>query len=536
MVLTAAAYLEKNKKAIDALNVFPVPDGDTGINMSLTMHMAAREAQQHPGETVQQVADAIAMGSLKGARGNSGVILSQIFRGFAKGLAGVTEMRGSDLARAMEMASEAAYKAVMKPKEGTILTVVRMMAQAAGEAAEQQGDALEVLDAILREGEITLNKTPDMLPVLKESGVVDSGGAGLLVVFRGFKMYLEGEEVPDVDVSMFAPANIEMIDDEELGNLEFRYCTEFFIKDKAGQLSERDAERLRGMLEKIGDCVLVVGGGELLKVHFHSNSPGKGLQYGLRFGELSHVKIDNMGEQHRSLDEDISALMPEQPKAPRKAQGFVTVAAGAGLSEVFKSLNADVIIEGGQSMNPSIEDIGKAIEETNADCVFVLPNNKNIVMAAQQAASLCEDKRVEVLRTVSIPQGIGAAIAFDPEASPENNIEAMTESMENVHSCLITYAVRDTQLNGQEISEGDILGIYDGDLRLAGKEIDAVVLEMLEQIVQDTHDTISMFYGADVQEEDAQLLSEKIEQAFPDCEVQVYDGGQPLYYYIFGIE
>ena len=536
MVLTAAAYLEKNKKAIDALNVFPVPDGDTGINMSLTMHMAAREAQQHPGETVQQVADAIAMGSLKGARGNSGVILSQIFRGFAKGLAGVTEMRGSDLARAMEMASEAAYKAVMKPKEGTILTVVRMMAQAAGEAAEQQGDALEVLDAILREGEITLNKTPDMLPVLKESGVVDSGGAGLLVVFRGFKMYLEGEEVPDVDVSMFAPANIEMIYDEELGNLEFRYCTEFFIKDKAGQLSERDAERLRGMLEKIGDCVLVISDLSVVKVHVHTNEPGKAMQYALELGELDAIKVDNMFEEAREREAKRQAAA-EAEAARQKEYGIVAVALGEGLDGIFKELMVDQIVDGGQTMNPSIQDLAQAVEATHAKNVFILPNNTNIILAAQQASELTE-KNVVVLPTKSVPMGISAALAFSPEMSVEDNTAAMTEAAENVHTASITYAVRDTTYDDREIHQGDIMGMIDNKLNVLGKEIHQVGLDVTAKMVEEYEEAglITVYYGSDVSEEDAQKLVDALADTYGDCDVELQYGGQPLYYYLIAVE
>ena len=534
MVFVASAFLEKNRKAIDALNVFPVPDGDTGINMSLTMQMAAKEVRDAKTDTVQQVADAVALGSLKGARGNSGVILSQIFRGFAKGLANQGIMDGAALAQAVQMGVEAAYKAVMRPKEGTILTVARMMAEAGKRVAESGGDTLQVLEAMLSEGEATLAKTPDMLPVLKEAGVVDAGGTGLLIIFRGFKMSLDGEEVPEEEITYLGGYVQPM--EEEMGDLEFQYCTEFFIKNKEGNLGESDAERLRGMLEKIGDCVLVVGEGALFKVHVHSNTPGKALQYGLRFGMLSNIKIDNMSEQHRSILDMDTEPVPVMKKNPPKKIGIVTVAAGQGLAEIFRELGVDVVVEGGQSMNPSIEDLSAAVEAVNADCVIILPNNKNIILAAQQAAQLHEQKRVEVIPSLSIPQGISAAIAFNPDVSAKENIEAMQDALDTVHSAQVTFAVRDTTLNGKEIKQGDILGIYDGDLNVTGQSRQEVSLELLKQAVKPGHETISIYYGEEITEEEASALAESVEAEFEDCEVQVYNGGQPLYYYIFGIE
>ncbi len=534
MVFVASAFLEKNRKAIDALNVFPVPDGDTGINMSLTMQMAAKEVRDAKSDTVQQVADAVALGSLKGARGNSGVILSQIFRGFAKGLANQIAMDGAALATAMQMGVEAAYKAVMRPKEGTILTVARMMAEAGKRAADNNGDALQVLDTMLIEGEAILQKTPDMLPVLKEAGVVDAGGTGLLVIFRGFKMCIDGEEVPEEEITNLGGFVKPM--EEDTTDLEFHYCTEFFIKNKEGNLTESDAERLRGMFEKIGDCVLVVGEGELLKVHIHTNTPGKALQYGLRFGMLSNIKIDNMTEQHRSILDIEPDLLPPVKKNPPKHLGIVTVAAGDGLAEIFRELGADVVVEGGQSMNPSIEDIAAAVETVNAQCVIILPNNKNIILAAQQAAQLHEEKRVEVIPSLSIPQGIAAAISFNPDESANENLESMQAALDTVHSGLVTYAVRDTTLNGNQIKQGDILGLYDGDLTVTGQSREEVSLNLLRQAVKANHETISIYYGAEVTEAEASELAQSIEKEFTDCEVQVYNGGQPLYYYIFGIE
>ncbi len=534
MVFVASAFLDKHKKAIDALNVFPVPDGDTGINMSLTMQMAAREVREAKSDMVQQVADAVALGSLKGARGNSGVILSQIFRGFAKGLANQTVMDADALARAMQMGVEAAYKAVMRPKEGTILTVARMMAEAGRRLADSGGDVLEVLDAMLEEGEITLQKTPDMLPILKESGVVDSGGTGLLIIFRGFKMSLDGEEVPEEEVvslgGYIVPVEGESVD------LEYTYCTEFFIKNAEGSLTEHDALRLRGMLGKIGDCVLVVGEGELFKVHVHSNSPGKALQYGLRFGNLSTIKIDNMNEQHRSVLDMDEELLPSAKQGATKPVGIVTVAAGEGLSEMFRELGVDVVVEGGQSMNPSIEDLAAAVETVNAECVILLPNNKNIILAAQQAAQLHDDMRVEVIPSLSIPQGIAAAIAYNPDESADANVQAMQMALGTVHSCLVTYAVRDTKLNGNTIKQGDILGVFDGDLTTSGKSKEEVSLALLKQAMKPEYEMISLFYGQDISEEEAEQLAKSIEEMFEECEVQVYNGGQPLYYYIFGVE
>ena len=540
MVCVAAAFLEKNKKAIDALNVFPVPDGDTGINMSLTLQTAAKEVREAKCETVAQVADAMALGSLKGARGNSGVILSQICRGFAKGLSGKTEMDGRALADAIQAGSDAAYKAVMKPKEGTILTVVRMMAKAARQAADQNKDVLEVLDAILAQGELTLQQTPELLPVLKEAGVVDSGGTGLLVIFKGFKMSLDGEEVPEEEIKDLGGFVAPQPEEEINQDIEFGYCNECFIKSADASLTEKDAQRLRGMLEKIGDCVLVVGGGPMLKVHVHSNEPGKVLQYCQRFGMLSGIKVDNMREQHRNtLDEDVpdNTNTQEAKKVePTKEIGIVVVAAGDGISEIFRELGVDRVIEGGQSMNPSIEDIAQAVVDVGAKTVFVYPNNKNIILAAEQAAQVMEDIRVIVIPSRSIPQGITSVIAFDPDASVEENEAAMNEALPTVQSCLVTYAVRDTTLNGNVIKQGDVLGMINGDLVLSGPSQEDVSLALLQQTVTDEHETISIFYGQEVTKEKADALCQQVEASFPDCDVQMYAGGQPLYYYIFGVE
>ncbi len=547
MICVAAAFLEKNKKAIDALNVFPVPDGDTGINMSLTLQTAAREVRDGKKETVGQVGSALALGSLKGARGNSGVILSQIFRGFGKALQDRQTMDAALLAECMEMGVESAYKAVMKPKEGTILTVARMMGEAATQAVKQKKDVIETIDAMIEQGEKTLAQTPDMLPVLKEAGVVDSGGMGLLVIFKGFKMCLNGEQVPEEEITDLG-GMVTPTQEEDNSDIEFGYCTEFFIKDPAGSLSEENAEQLRKVLGQIGDCVLVVGGGPLLKVHVHTNAPGQALQYGLRYGSLSSIKIDNMREMHRELENGADAevngvnkkIAQEEKAEPAKEQkeiGVVAVVSGDGLCEVFSELGADEIIQGGQSMNPSIEDIGAVVKNTNAKHVFVLPNNKNIILAADQAAELLRDEvDVRVMPTKSIPQGMSALIAMNPENNVQDNAMDMLEAMEATNSCAITYAVRDTQLNGEEIKKGDILGMVNGELSVSGKEVDEVCKKTIDKTLDLGGESITLFYGEDVTQEQADALAEELEAEYPDCDVQMYPGGQSLYYYIVGVE
>ena len=547
MICVAAAFLEKNKKAIDALNVFPVPDGDTGINMSLTLQTAAREVRDGKKETVGQVGSALALGSLKGARGNSGVILSQIFRGFGKALQDKQTMDAALLAECMEMGVESAYKAVMKPKEGTILTVARMMGEAATQAVKQKKDVIETIDAMIEQGEKTLAQTPDMLPVLKEAGVVDSGGMGLLVIFKGFKMCLNGEQVPEEEITDLG-GMVTPTQEEDNSDIEFGYCTEFFIKDPAGSLSEENAEQLRKVLGQIGDCVLVVGGGPLLKVHVHTNAPGQALQYGLRYGSLSSIKIDNMREMHRELENGADAevngvnkaIAQEEKAEPAKEQkeiGVVAVVSGDGLCEVFSELGADEIIQGGQSMNPSIEDIGAAVKNTNSKHVFVLPNNKNIILAADQAAELLKDEvDVRVMPTKSIPQGMSALIAMNPENNVQDNAMDMLEAMEATNSCAITYAVRDTQLNGEEIKKGDILGMVNGELSVSGKKVDKVCKKTIAKTLELGGESITLFYGEDVTQEQADALAEELEAEYPDCDVQMYPGGQSLYYYIVGVE
>ncbi|MBE5780625.1 MAG: DAK2 domain-containing protein [Clostridiales bacterium] len=534
MISVASAYLEKNKKAIDALNVFPVPDGDTGVNMSLTMQTAAREARTCTEESISAVANAISMGSLKGARGNSGVILSQIFRGFARGIgSGVNEMDGVTLAKAMRGGVEAAYKAVMKPKEGTVLTVVRSMAEAAEAVSSKNNSVMAVIDGMIREGEATLAKTPDMLPVLKEAGVVDAGGMGLVVIIKGFKMALEGVEVPEEEIEVVG-ANLVV---EELNeDIEFGYCTEFFVKQPKGDLDDDDIDTLRGQLEKLGDCVLVVGGGDLLKVHVHTNDPGLALQNGLKMGYLSAIKIENMREQNANLSERPS-WEGEEAKAPveKKPFAMISVSAGEGFSAVFADLGVDHVVSGGQSMNPSIEDILTAIEEVPSDNVFVFPNNKNIIMAAQQAAD-ASSKNVAVIATRSLPQGISGALAFNPEASFEENLEAMNTAIGEVDCGQITHAVRSSNMNGLHVEEGDLIGLFNGDMIIKGTEMVDTCIDLLSKIVSEDREVISVFYGEGVEEAEANALSEALEEAFEECEVLTYNGGQPVYDYIFSVE
>lgn len=536
MVCYAASLLEKNKKTIDALNVFPVPDGDTGTNMSLTMQMAAKEIQAAAVDTVGQAGSALSMGSLKGARGNSGVILSQIFRGFSKGIQDAQEMDPKTLAEAMDLGAQAAYKAVMKPKEGTILTVVRSMADAAKAAAGKHESVLGVVDYMLEEGEKTLQKTPELLPVLKEAGVVDSGGAGLLTIFRGFKMSLEGEELPEGELKELQASIAVQSEATETENIEFGYCTEFFVKNNEGAITDEDIDKFRAALDKIGDCVLVVGDASLLKVHVHTENPGRALQYGQKLGYLSGMKIENMREQKRdTTDFENFGVLPEEKKKPEKEMGFVTVAAGSGLAEIFRDLGVDEVVEGGQSMNPSIEDIAKAIQSVSAETVFVLPNNKNIILAAEQAAQLCE-QNVIVIPSRSIPQGIAGMISFLPNADVETNHKTMVFALGDVQTGMITYAIRDSQFYGKQIHEGDILGIQEDDVVACGEDVTQISLELLERMVDDTMEIITVYYGEDISKEQAEALCAVLEEKYPDCDVQVNAGGQPLYYYIFSVE
>ena len=542
MVLSGAALLEKNKQSIDALNVFPVPDGDTGTNMSLTMVSAVKELMGVDSASASVVAQAVARGALKGARGNSGVILSQLFRGFSKALAGVEQIDSASMAAALQGSVEAAYKAVMKPKEGTMLTVAKALADSAQQDAQEGKDLYTLMENLLTRGNEMLKRTPDMLPVLKQAGVVDAGGAGLLAIYLGFKMAIDGEENIEGAQLMSritalqdqnAQQNLQGQAEEE--SIEFGYCTETFIKQIKQGVTQENIDKLREKLSKIGDCVLVVGDLEMIKVHCHSNNPGKVLQYCLQLGELSSIKVDNMREQHRTLIQEADTVQKEAPVFEKEV-GFVAVAAGDGLAALFKDLAVDEVVVGGQTMNPSAEDIASAVCRTKAKTVYVLPNNKNIIMAAQQAKELLEEYQVLVIPTKSIPQGVSAMIAYVPDVSLEENERRMTEAAQNVKTASVTYAVRDSSFDGQEIHQNDILGLQESRVEVVGQDVEAVALELLQKTVNDGSEVITIFYGQDVSQEQAQALHDKVVAAYPSCDVDMLPGGQPLYYYLFSVE
>ncbi|MBQ7114661.1 MAG: DAK2 domain-containing protein [Clostridia bacterium] len=530
MFLTGAALLDKNKALIDSLNVFPVPDGDTGTNMHMTMQGAVKEIREVKSEKVADVAAAASLGSLKGARGNSGVILSQILRGFSRALAGAEEMDAQLLAQALKTGTEAAYKAVMKPKEGTMLTVSRMIGEAVEKAAEEGANVYKLIDLIIESGEAALRITPDLLPVLKEAGVVDSGGKGLVTIFRGFKMAIDGEEIEDyVDDCTASSAVEETAGFEDLEDIKFGYCTEFFIIHLDESFTEADLDRLREKLMKIGDSVVIAHDADFVKVHVHSNCPGKILQLALRLGEVDRIKIENMREQNREILENL--------KKNEKESAMVAVSSGDGIEEVFTSLGVAASVQGGQTMNPSIETIGHAIKKANARNVFVLPNNSNIILAAQQAAEL-SDRNVIVIPTKAMVQGVAAAIAFDPDAAPEDNEAAMKEAFANVVSGSVTYAVRDTHVNGNDIHEGNIIGLMNGTIEEVGESVEAVSMALVDRMVAEKSEDaiITVFYGSDVTEDTANAFAEAVSEKYPDAECMVQRGGQPLYYYYISVE
>lgn len=535
MFLSGAALLERNRQSIDALNVFPVPDGDTGTNMTQTMQSAIREISGQPFVGVSDVANAAAKGALKGARGNSGVMLSQILRGFARGLEGVEEMKPDDLVRALRLGAETAYKAIMKPKEGTILTVQRVIAEEMAKEKNMTFDMLDAMQKVVAFGDAILKRTPDMLPVLKQAGVVDSGGKGLMVVYAGFLAAIKGEPIDALqpgEAGVDAPLPGEYIDDHgSLDAIEFAYCTEYIVSHPRPDMKDTEVARLRKRLERIGDCVLVIGDLEVVKVHVHTNEPGKAIQMGLELGELDAVKIDNMLEEFR----DRKAAKEAAAALEVKEFGIVAVALGQGLTEIFTSLMVDKIVDGGQTMNPSIDDLYQAIEGINAKQVFVLPNNTNIILAAQQAAELTE-KTVYVLPTKSVPMGVAAAVAFMPDLSGEENAERMQQAAEMVHTASITYAVRDTNFDGYEIHEGDIMGLVDNKISVLGHDVKQVAEDMLKEMVKENSELITIYYGQDVAEQEAELLSEKLISQYPQCDVAVYSGQQPLYFYLIAVE
>ena len=538
MFIAGAKNLEAKKEWINELNVFPVPDGDTGTNMTLTIMSAAKEVGAITEPTMETIAKAISTGSLRGARGNSGVILSQLFRGFTREIKKVDQIDVDVLSRACVKAVETAYKAVMKPKEGTILTVAKGMADKSCELVGESDDLVHVIDEIIKHGDYVLSQTPEMLPVLKQAGVVDSGGQGLMTVIKGAFDALLGKEI-DYTLEPVQTAGTKVTEEVPMDDVEikFGYCTEFIINlDKEMPKSEEKA--FKEFLESIGDSIVLVADDEIVKVHVHTNEPGVAITKALTYGSLSRMKIDNMREEHQERLIKNAEKMAEQQKAeePRKKYGFVAVSVGEGLDEIFKGLNVDYIISGGQTMNPSTEDILNAIDKINADNIYVLPNNKNIILAAQQAESLVEDKNIIVVPSKTIPQGISAMIGFIPDNSPEDNKEAMIDSMSYVKTGEVTYAVRDTVIDDKEIKEGNIMGIGDEGILAVGEEIDDTTINMIKEMQDEESEIVSLYYGAEVTEEAANKLADKIAEALPEIEVEVYLGGQPIYYYIASVE
>ena len=540
MFSSGAALLTQNRESVDALNVFPVPDGDTGSNMSQTITAAIKEMNMKRYTAAADVADAVARGALKGARGNSGVILSQILRGIARGLAGHEDVDCALWVQAIRQGANTAYKAVMKPKEGTILTVIRVIA----EDLERSGGKCETLEELfkllLTSGDAILKKTPEMLPVLKQAGVVDSGGMGLMVIFRGMYAALTGETVEIDDGSSANAAQSmpgEYVDDHgdlRVEDITFGYCTEFIVSHPRPDMKESEVVRLRKRLEKIGDCVLVISDLSVVKVHVHTNDPGKAMQYALELGELDAIKVDNMFEEAREREAKRQAAA-EAEAAKLKEYGIVAVALGEGIDSIFRDLMVDQIVDGGQTMNPSIQDLAQAVEATHAKNVFILPNNTNIILAAQQASELTE-KNVVVLPTKSVPMGISAMLAFSTDMSVEENTAAMTEAAENVHTASITYAVRDTTYEDREIHQGDIMGMIDNRLSVLGNEIHQVCMDIAGKMVGENTDLITIYYGSDVSEEDAQKLCDALAEEYDNCDVELQYGGQPLYYYLIAVE
>ena len=545
MFIAGAKNLEAKKEWINELNVFPVPDGDTGTNMTLTIMSAAKEVGGITEPTMENMAKAISTGSLRGARGNSGVILSQLFRGFTREIKKYEEINTEVLSRACVKAVETAYKAVMKPKEGTILTVAKGMADKACEMLGETDDLAVVIDEIIKHGDYVLSQTPEMLPVLKQAGVVDSGGQGLMTVLKGAYDAFLGKEVDYTLDEVSAPSGINKDDiPMEEADIKFGYCTEFIINlDKP--MSDKTEKSFKEFLESIGDSIVLVADDEIVKVHVHTNQPGEAFTRALTYGSLSRMKIDNMREEHHERLIKNAEKLAEQQKAeeekkktdePKKKYGFIAVSVGEGLDEIFKGLNVDYIISGGQTMNPSTEDILNAVEKVNAETIFVLPNNKNIILAANQAESLVEDKNVIVIPSKTIPQGISAMIGFVEDNSAEDNKEAMTDSMSYVKTGEITYAVRDTVIDDKEIREGNIMGIGDEGILSVGDDITATTVDMIKKMQDEDSEIVSIYYGEGVTEDEAQTLASKLSEELPDLEIEVYSGGQPVYYYIASVE
>lgn len=535
MVISGANFLEKNKDYVDSLNVFPVPDGDTGTNMSLTMRSAIKEINMVTNNELENLASALSKGALKGARGNSGVILSQILKGFSSVVRDEKSITSKTFAKALKEGATIAYSAVTVPKEGTILTVIRMMSDESINFAKKYSEINEFLEHTIAYGEEVLKQTPEMLPVLKKAGVVDAGGRGLLVILNGFLRFLTGAETDlsvEFETDTVKSATAEMteanVDYNDLADIEFAYCTEFFVININKKTTEADIDKLREKLMEIGDSVICIGDLNLIKVHVHTNDPGVAISSALKLGEVDKVKIENMLEQFRALK---NSQKPEE----LKPIGMVSICAGSGLTAIFKDLNVDYVIEGGQTMNPSAEDIAAAADKVPAETVFVLPNNKNIILAAELAKDLSR-RNIVVVPTVSVAQGITAAINMNPDDSVETNLSNMTTSIDTVQSGSVTYAVRSTHIDGFKLKEGDIIGLNDKNIVAKGDDISSVTEQVIEKMINPEVMNISLFYGSDVQEVEAQVLAERISKKYPEVEVDFHFGGQPLYYYLISVE
>lgn len=544
MVIQGASHLAANAKYVDSLNVFPVPDGDTGTNMNLSMTSGAKEVKQNVQEHIGKVGLALSKGLLMGARGNSGVILSQLFRGFAKSMEQKTVVDGKAFADAFEAGVQTAYKAVMKPVEGTILTVAKDSAKKAVESARKNKDIVKIMEVVVKEAKASLKRTPELLPVLKEVGVVDSGGQGLVFVYEGFLAQLKGEQLSDVE--SFVPSMEEMVSAEhhksvqghiDTADIEFGYCTEFMVrfeKEKTAQ-NPFNEEDFRHELSKYGDSLLVVADEEVVKVHIHSEQPGNVLTYGLKYGNLINIKIENMRLQHSTIVEKEQESAAPAVKKEKAEYGIVTVSMGSGIADLFRSIGAHAVIEGGQTMNPSTEDIVKAIKTINAKKIIILPNNKNIIMAAEQAAEVAEEE-VAVIPSKTVPQGLSALLAFNPTAELDENKQGMIEALQHVKTGQITFAVRDTSIDGIEIKKDDFMGIFDGKIVLKDKDKLGAAKNLLKEMLDEDSEILTVLKGEDASDDDVNSLVEYVESEFPEVEIELHDGKQPLYAFIFAIE
>lgn len=541
MFITGGKMLEANKAQVDALNVFPVPDGDTGTNMSLTMMSAVKEINSLTSTSMSEFADKLAKGALRGARGNSGVILSQILKGFSNVIASCEEVDTRAFAKGLREGAQLAYSAVSKPKEGTILTVVRGMAEEGVVVAKRTNDIQKLMDAVLAKGEETLAQTPDMLDVLKKAGVVDSGGFGLITLFKGLYMGYLNQEVTGAEEYVISenskpqttdadfPDDSELfVDYESLGELDFGYCTEFFITNIKKRTTVTDIDRLRDYLNEIGNSVICIGDLSLIKVHVHTNSPGKALNKALTLGELDKVKIENMMEQNRQLR--------AKYEAERKPIGLLAVCSGDGFSAIFKDLLVDQVLEGGQTMNPSAEDIASAARKINAENIIILPNNKNIILSAEQSRTLVQRRNIFVLQTKDVPQGIAAVLNFSPEASLSENLENMTAAFSTIDAGQVTYAVRDTVIDNVVIKKGNIIGLDKGQIVTSGKNVAQVTMALIDSMLTEDKEVVTLYYGIDVKQQEAEAFAAKVEESHPDIEVILHFGGQPLYYYVLSVE